>query len=139
MVWPHKVRNHSISLQQILLHLSYSHFSWKTIIKLKNHVFYSITYVEIPRANTHIQLSPTVSIVIGVCTALVIVSIVVIVLRIYCARKRNRDRRRRDKAATPLKTDTSEGCDPDEKNPDVIPQGNVEILLYVNKISCLDF
>ncbi|ODM99480.1 Nephrin [Orchesella cincta] len=78
---------------------------------------------EIPRPNTHIQLSPTVSIVIGICTALVIVSIVVIALRIYCARKRNRDRRRRDKAATPLKTDTSDGCDPDEKNPDVIPQG----------------
>lgn len=61
-----------------------------------------------------------------------IVSIVVIVLRIYCARKRNRDRRRRDKATTPLKTDTSDVLDPDEKNPDVIPQGK-----YHYKMQCV--
>lgn len=83
-------------------------------------------FVEIPRSSAHFQLSPTVSILIGVLTALSIVSIVILLLRVYCTRRRSHDRRRRDKAATtPLKIDAPDGCDADEKNPDVIPQGKL--------------
>ncbi|XP_035703880.1 protein turtle isoform X2 [Folsomia candida] len=86
---------------------------------------------EIPRSSAHFQLSPTVSILIGVLTALSIVSIVILLLRVYCTRRRSHDRRRRDKAATtPLKIDAPDGCDADEKNPDVIPQDPDEVEYY---------
>jgi hypothetical protein len=71
------------------------------------------------------ELTPSLSIVIGVFGALVVISLVVLVLR----RCRRRDRRQHDKAAaTPLKMD---GCEADEKNPDVIdviPQGEIIII-----------
>jgi len=80
--------------------------------------------VSNPHSPRHFELSPSLSIIIGVCTALVIVSVVIILVRVYCTKRRSsRDRRRHDKAATPLKMDAPDGCDADEKNPDVIPQG----------------
>jgi len=67
------------------------------------------------------ELNQTISILIGACAALVIVFAIIIILRYHCLKRRRQ--RRHEKAATPLKNDASDVCDPDEKNPDVIPQG----------------
>ncbi|OXA61211.1 Nephrin [Folsomia candida] len=59
---------------------------------------------------------------------------VILLLRVYCTRRRSHDRRRRDKAATtPLKIDAPDGCDADEKNPDVIPQEDPDEVEYYRK------
>ncbi|CAG7716606.1 unnamed protein product, partial [Allacma fusca] len=71
-----------------------------------------------------------ISIPIGVVSALIIVSIIIVTVRVYCSRKRNRERRRREKASTPLKMDPPDGCDSDEKNPDVIPLDSDEVEYY---------
>ena len=81
-------------------------------------------FAEKPRLS-QFEFSNTmkISIPIGVVAVLALLSVIIISLRVYCSRRTSRDRRRREKASTPLKTDPPDGCDSDEKNPDVIPLG----------------
>jgi hypothetical protein len=96
--------------------------------------FSSCLFTAVKARASTIELSPSLSIVIGVCTALLIVTVVILLVRVYCTRRRSgRDRRRQDKAAIPLNKDAPDGCDADEKNPDVIPQGELIIYDVVNK------